>query len=132
VGLARKIGMDEALRRLDRAGRLDGVIACFDADCTCDPNYLVEVERFFRENPKAPGCSIYFEHPLSGPAEPGIYQAVARYELHLRYYIEALRHAGFPHAFHTIGSSMAARASAYLQQGGMNKRQAGEDFYFLH
>jgi hypothetical protein len=27
---------------------------------------------------------------------------------------------------------MAVRASIYAQAGGMNKRQAGEDFYFLH
>ena len=27
---------------------------------------------------------------------------------------------------------MAVRARAYVQQGGMNRRQAGEDFYFLH
>jgi hypothetical protein len=52
--------------------------------------------------------------------------------LHLRYYVEALRYARFPHAFHAIGSSMAVRAETYLKQGGMNKRQAGEDFYFLH
>ncbi|HMJ65106.1 MAG TPA: glycosyltransferase family 2 protein, partial [Candidatus Binatia bacterium] len=38
----------------------------------------------------------------------------------------------FPHAYHTIGSSMAVRARAYMEQGGMNRRQAGEDFYFLH
>ena len=27
---------------------------------------------------------------------------------------------------------MAVRADAYVKQGGMNRRQAGEDFYFLH
>jgi hypothetical protein len=27
---------------------------------------------------------------------------------------------------------MAVRASTYVKQGGMNKRKAGEDFYFLH
>jgi hypothetical protein len=27
---------------------------------------------------------------------------------------------------------MAVRARAYMDQGGMNRRQAGEDFYFLH
>ena len=37
-----------------------------------------------------------------------------------------------PYAFHTVGSSMAVRSSAYQKQGGMNKRKAGEDFYFLH
>ena len=63
---------------------------------------------------------------------PQIYEAVGAYELHLRYYVQALRYAGFPHAYHTIGSCMAVRADSYRKQGGMNKRKAGEDFYFLH
>jgi hypothetical protein len=132
VGLARKIGMDEAARRLDAVGRLDGPIVCFDADSGCDANYLVEIEKFFAAHPRSPGCSIYFEHPLEGAEDPRVYEAIVLYELHLRYYVQALRFAGFPHAFHTIGSSMTVRANAYLKQGGMNRRQAGEDFYFLH
>jgi glycosyltransferase involved in cell wall biosynthesis len=132
VGLARKIGMDEALRRFDAVNRLDGVIVCFDADSGCDPSYLVELERYFAERPKSPGCSVYFEHPLEGNEEARVHEAIALYELHLRYYVQALRFAGFPHTYHTIGSSMAVRADAYMKQGGMNRRQAGEDFYFLH
>jgi hypothetical protein len=132
VGLARKIGMDEALRRFALINHLQAPIVCLDADCTCDTNYFVEIERCFTTHSQMPGASIYFEHPLEGPEDPRLYQAVTLYELHLRYYLEALRYAGFPHAFHTIGSSMAVRARIYLEQGGMNKRQAGEDFYFLH
>ena len=132
VGLARKIGMDEAAARLRMAGRADAPIVCFDADSLCDANYLRELERHFLNNPGTDACSIYFEHPLSGPLKPEIYEAIAHYELHLRYYVEGLRLAGFPHAYHTIGSSMAVRAETYQKQGGMNKRQAGEDFYFLH
>lgn len=131
VGLARKIGMDEALHRLDLLDQLEAPIVCFDADSTCAENYLTEIETYFDTHPKSPGCSIYFEHPLEtlDSIHP---EAITLYELHLRYYVQALRFAGFPHAFHTIGSSMAVRASAYLRQGGMNKRHAGEDFYFLH
>jgi hypothetical protein len=132
VGLARKIGMDEAVRRLEAIDRLDRPIVCFDADCSCDPNYLVEVEKTFAAHAETPGASIYYEHPLEGAEGPRLYNAITQYELHLRYYVEALRYAGFPHAFHTIGSSMAVRARIYLEEGGMNKRQAGEDFYFLH
>jgi hypothetical protein len=54
------------------------------------------------------------------------------YELYLRYYRYALEATGFPDAFYTIGSCFSIRASVYAQQGGMNKRQAGEDFYFLN
>lgn len=136
VGLARKVGMDEALYRADSLQRLDLPIVCFDADSTCDPNYLTEIESYFSSRAKSPGCSIYFEHPIDSSSREFAShvhtEAITLYELHLRYYVQGLRFASFPHAFHTIGSSMAVRASAYLKQGGMNKRQAGEDFYFLH
>ena len=58
--------------------------------------------------------------------------AAAAYECHLRYYVEALRFAGFPHAYHTIGSAMAVRPEAYMKQGGMNRRKAEKIFYFLN
>ncbi len=133
VGLARKIGMDEACRRLEGAGHPNGLIACFDADSRCDANYLTALEAHFREHPGTQACSVYFEHPLEGDEHPPeVYHAIAQYELHLRYFIDAQRYAGFPFAYQTIGSSMAVRCDAYQQQGGMNRRKAGEDFYFLH
>ena len=132
VGLARKIGMDEAVARFDKIER-DGIIVCFDADSKCEPNYLTEIEAHFVAYPKSPGCSIYFEHPLEGDEfRPGIYQGIINYELHLRYYKQCLAYCGLPYAYHTVGSSMAVRSSAYQKQGGMNKRKAGEDFYFIH
>ncbi|MFN3402849.1 MAG: hypothetical protein ACK40G_02065 [Cytophagaceae bacterium] len=132
VGLARKIGMDEALFRFEQAGNINsGVIVCFDADSECDSNYLMEIEKnLYCTNNIA--ASIYFEHPLSGPFDKNIYEGIKIYELFLRYYINGLRYAGYPFAFHTIGSSMAVKAETYMKQGGMNKRKAGEDFYFLH
>ena len=133
VGLARKIGLDEAVYRLAQAGNQKGILSCYDADSSCDKNYLVELENHFARQPKLQGCSIYFEHPIKGDDfEENIYEAIIAYELHLRYYIHAQRFMGFPYAFQTIGSSMAIRADAYQQQGGMNRKKAGEDFYFLH
>ncbi len=133
VGLARKIGMDEAVYRLESVENPNGIILCYDADSTCQKNYLQEVERYFAGHPKIPAASIHYEHPLAGDAfGMEIYEAIIAYELHLRYYIEIQRWAGFPFAYHTVGSSMAVRANAYQAQGGMNRRKAGEDFYFLH
>jgi hypothetical protein len=133
VGLARKIGMDEACYRFHLAGNPRGIIASFDADSRCELNYLQALETYFLKNPKAQACGVYFEHPLSGPDfSDEVYQAITLYELHLRFYVHAQRWSGFPHAWQTIGSSMAVRCDAYQQQGGMNRRQAGEDFYFLH
>lgn len=132
VGLARKIGMDEAARRFETINKPDGVILCFDADAQCEQNYLVEVEQHFKKNPKTPACSIHFEHPITGDEfSESIYSGITQYELHLRIYKNGLKYAGLPYAFHTIGSSMAVRSDAYQKQNGMNKRKAGEDFYFL-
>ncbi len=133
VGLARKIGMDEACYRFEKIGKKKGIIACFDADSRCEQNYFIELEKHFQRNPTTPACSIYFEHPTSG-AHYGqkVYDAIIAYELHLRYFVHAQRFAGCPFAYQTIGSSMAVRADYYQAQGGMNRRKAGEDFYFLH
>ena len=133
VGLARKIGMDEAVRRFEFLEKPRGIIVCYDADSSCDANYLVELEKHFKENCLTNACSIHFEHPLVGERYSSrIYDAITDYELHLRYYIQIQKWCGFDHAFQTIGSSMAVRSDIYQKQGGMNKRKAGEDFYFLH
>lgn len=130
VGLARKIGMDEAVRRFAALGR-EGLILCFDADSRCQANYLVAIQQHFDALPKAATASIHFEHPLQGDWPEDVLEAILRYELYLRYYRLALQWAGHPHSWHCIGSSMAVRTSAYEAQGGMNRRKAGEDFYFL-
>jgi hypothetical protein len=132
VGLARKTGMDEALRRFNSTGNRAGVIASLDADCTVKENYLTALftELYTNKNRKA--CSIYFEHPLDRNDFPAdLINYIIQYELHLRYFLQGLRFAGFPFAFHTVGSSMAVKASSYLACGGMNRKQAGEDFYFI-
>ncbi len=132
VGLARKTGMDEAVYRFDSSGVSDGVIVGFDADSECDENYLEEIERTFFNGKNINGASVYYEHPIEGSEfSPEIYEGIILYELHLRYLNQALRHTGFPYAYHTIGSAFAVRAEAYVKQGGMNKRKAGEDFHFL-
>ncbi|MCO6500462.1 MAG: glycosyltransferase family 2 protein [Vicingus serpentipes] len=132
VGLARKIGMDEAVRRFESISHSDGIIVCFDADAKCELNYLTEIENHFKAHSKSPACSIHFEHPIAGEEfSKEIYEGIAQYELHLRIYKNGLAYAGLPYAYHTIGSSMAVRNHIYQKQNGMNKRKAGEDFYFL-
>jgi hypothetical protein len=132
VGLARKTGMDEATRRFDYIDNPGGVILNLDADCTVDPFYLRAVYEGLYLRKDRMACSIYFEHPLSGVGfPPSFYTYITLYELHLRYYYQALAYTGFPFVFHTVGSALAVRALAYVKAGGMNRRQAGEDFYFI-
>lgn len=133
VGLARKIGMDEAAARFHQIDHQDGIIVCLDADCTVEANYFEAIEKHFENHPKTPACAIHYEHPLEGDDfSSENYKGIINYELFLRYYNLGLSFAGFPYAYHTVGSSMAVRSFAYQKQGGMNKRKAGEDFYFLH
>ena len=131
VGLARKTGMDEALRRFNDLDRPDGVILCLDADCTVAANYLDSVyHELFRKKERT-ACSLYFEHPHSGEYPDSFYNSILQYELHLRYYYQGLVFSGFPYAFQTTGSAMAVKAQVYVKAGGMNRKQAGEDFYFI-
>lgn len=131
AGLARKIGMDAASAHFCAIEKPEGIIVTLDADTLVKPDYFRSISSWFSDSSRN-GASIYFEHPLEGESfSPDIYDAITKYELHLRYYLQALRYAGFPYAFHTMGSAMAMRAGAYARIGGMPRKQAGEDFYFL-
>ena len=132
VGLARKILMDEAVYRFEAIQNKSGIIICFDGDSTVSKNYLIEIEKYFHQNPPIKAAGINFEHPFKELLENSQQRcAIVEYELHLRYYIDALRWSGHPFSYQTIGSSMMVRSEAYQACGGMNKRKAGEDFYFL-
>lgn len=132
VGVARKIGMDEALRQFASLNKPKGIIVSLDADTIVEKNYLQEIFNFFSKNEKIHAANIKFEHPISGKKfSEEIYSAITVYEIYLRYYIEALKFTGFPYAFHTIGSAFCCKARIYSEQGGMVTNQSGEDFYFL-
>ncbi len=132
VGLARKTGMDEAVRRFNAVSNPDGIILSLDADCTVEQNYFTAVYKEFLNRKDRSACSIYFEHPLSGNNyQVEIYKYITLYELHLRYYFQGLIYAGVPFVSHTVGSALAVRAQSYVKAGGMNRKKAGEDFYFI-
>ncbi len=126
VGLARKIGLDLALCRLDPHS--DPFLACLDADTLVDRHYLSTLFDHFATSRQG-GAAIPFRH--RDAADPAEQSAIERYELFLRHYVLGLELAGSPYAYHTVGSALACRAEAYAKAGGMNKRPAGEDFYFL-
>ena len=126
VGLARKIGFDLALQCLNWSGR--PLLISLDADTLVDGNYLPAIFRHFRASQLA-GATIPFRHQAGETWEQEV--AIRRYELYLRGYLFGLQRAGSPFAFHTIGSAFACTAQGYVAVGGMNRRQAAEDFYFL-
>lgn len=129
AGYARKIGMDGALAHLNHFDRPEGLIVSLDADCMVERNYLKSIETHFNKYPAHIASTIYFEHPLDeAPAR----EAMVLYELSMRYYRNALAACRFPNAIYTVGSCFVVKAHAYAAQGGMNRRKAGEDFYFLY
>lgn len=127
VGFARKIGLDLALSRLDFSGQSPLLIS-LDADTLVEHSYLPAIGSHFRHT-GCGGAVIPFCHRPGESLEQQT--AIDRYELFLRSYVLGLALAGSPYAFHTVGSAMACTASAYIRMGGMNRRPAAEDFYFL-
>lgn len=126
VGLARKIGFDLGLEYLDWDN--DPLLISLDADTLVDENYLSAVFAHFARS-KASGAVIPFRHQAA--ATPERERAIRDYELYLRSYLFGLQVAGSPYAYHSIGSALCCRAAAYVAAGGMNRRLAAEDFYFL-
>lgn len=127
VGYARKIGMDEAYRRLMAEGKSNNIMISLDADTLVEKNYISVMGQISKDDIQTKAYSINFEHLIDQNDEK-----IIDYELHLRYYINIQRLIDLPFAYYTIGSAMAVRAGAYGEVFGMNIRQAGEDFYFLH
>ena len=134
VGWARKIGMDWAVAHFSYSGNRNGVIVSLDADTFVEENYLTAIWSYFQQYSKSVAATIAFEHRIEtkDSNDQIVNDAIVWYELYMRYYRNALRYVGFPASFYTVGSCFAVRADAYVAQGGMNWRQAGEDFYFLH
>jgi len=132
VGYARRIAMDEALRRFDAVGKPDGLIVSLDADTIVSPDYFDVILQAERKNPDAQGFTFQFRHDFDTNIYPAeIINACRLYETYLRYYRLALKTFDSPFAIHTVGSCFAVRADAYAKIGGMPPRQGGEDFYFL-
>lgn len=122
VGLARKIGLDFACEQAFKLSKKLPLI-WLDADCKVSKNYLPYITNAF-QNDQLDLAHLYFEHASQE-------QAICYYELFLRYYYHSLRSANYPLASYTVGSCLVCSSHFYRKQGGMNKRKAGEDFYFL-
>ena len=132
VGMARKTGMDEALRRFSSIDNPDGVIMNLDADCLVEKNYLESVCNEFLMHKERKACSVFFEHPLSGSEFPDqIYSSVACYELHLRYYFQGLALTGFPYLFHTVGCPKQPTPGKHTEQHVDNGREHGQDSFIV-
>jgi hypothetical protein len=133
AGFARKIAMDMAVKRFNTIDNPSGILLSVDADTILPNDYLLKIDLYCNKNKNINTLIFNFEHEISGRKYSSkVYQAITQYELHLRYFKHMLEYIRFPYSYYTIGSCFGIRAGLYSNVGGMSKRKAGEDFYFLH
>ncbi len=131
VGYVRKYGMDFAL--------LCGatVIACMDADTLVSENYIEELFNFYekcnmaKESKKAipVGAVTHFDHQKN--EDTNIDTIAREYENYMRTHSKNLKECGTPFWLWALGPTIVSSSYGYAGSAGMNKRVAGEDFYFL-
>ena len=124
VGMARKIGMDLALAFANP----ETLLYCLDADSLVSPTYFSEVQSHFKLNDSV-AAVVGFSHIKN--KNPDLEKAIRQYELFLRNTAMKLKDAGSPFGYVAMGSTIICRAHAYASIGGMPRRKATEDFYFL-
>ena len=125
VGLARKIGMDLALPYLSKKRSL---IFSTDADTVLNKNYLSVVINYFNKN-KIKAAVVGFQHLTK--EYPSIKKIINEYENFLLLTAKKIKKAGSPYGYVSMGSTMICTKGAYVAIGGMPKKKATEDFYFL-
>jgi len=127
VGLVRKTGCDLALQWMEAGGISSQWLCSTDADATVPPDYFKQLHS---APPDAVAAVFPFRHVPGG--DEVCDTATAVYETRLHHYVLGLAYAGSPYAFHTLGSCLAIKASAYAQVRGYPKRSGAEDFYLLN
>ena len=131
VGLARKIGGDIACQLALDNQLANHWVHYSDADTHLPPDYFTATDALQYHAHDFYSAAIYpYRHTPSGDSV--IDQATRQYEASLYYYVDNLRRAGSPYAYHTLGSCIATNIYQYSQARGFPKRSGGEDFYLLN
>ena len=125
VGLARKIGMDLVLPHLSSTKSL---IFCTDADTIVSKDYFEKVITYY--NSMGSHASVVgFKHLESNDKKQE--DAIRQYETYLLTTAKKMRDAGSPYGYVAMGSTIVCTVEAYCAVGGMSRKKATEDFYFL-
>ena len=125
VGMARKIGLDLALPYLTSKRSL---LFSTDADTTVDSHYLKIVLDHFNQQ-YTDAAVVGFSHSVSGNAT--LDNAIKAYEEFLLLTARKINESGSPYGYVAMGSTMICTSEAYTAVGGMPRKKATEDFYFL-
>lgn len=129
VGLARKIACDIACKLIHDNKILSPWIHNTDADVILPPDYFA-ASRQLHNKPNVAAALFPFKHKRN--PQDKLQRSLQLYEYSLFYYVEALKWAGSPYAFHTVGSTLLLHYNHYALARGFPKRSAGEDFYLLN
>ena len=124
VGMARKIGMDLALK----FAYPQSLLFCLDADSLVAPTYFRKIQAHFNSTHSV-AAVVGFSHIENENSD--LEMAIRQYEIFLRKTALKLLDAGSPFGYVSMGSAIICRAEAYASIGGMPRRKATEDFYFL-
>ena len=129
VGAARALGIDLFLAAQTPKSVDDTLIWSLDADSPVEKRYFAATEEFMADHPGLGAATPGFSHRTAPTPEEE--RAIRAYEAWMRGHAAALRAAGSPYGFIALGSAIVCRGSACIRAGGMKRRAAGEDFYFL-
>ncbi len=125
VGLARKIACDIATTLIAKNMIKDTKIFSTDADTLLPTTY------FNTCLPAKHSAAVFsFQHLPSD--DNALHEATQIYEKSLHAYVDGLKQAQSPYAFHTIGSCLLIDAVNYCKVRGFPKRAGAEDFYLLN
>ena len=123
VGMARKISVDITLQW----SHANSIVCFIDADTKLEENYLSTIHSSHIKN-QWDAATVNFKHSRD---EPKTLDYIDNYEKFLKETSTNLEKNNSPYSYVPLGSSMLCTQSGYISIGGMNKRRAAEDFYFL-
>jgi len=124
VGLARKIGFDLALPFTNK----NTILCALDADTTISPDYLIILDSYFSKQ-KVNCLVLGIKHQYSENLNEE--KAIREYEDFLYSTANKLKKINSPYGFVSMGSAMCFSPECYIKAGGISKKKATEDFYFL-
>ena len=125
VGFARKIGMDLILPHLKNEHSL---FFSTDADTIIDKNYFQIIINYFNNN-DVKAAVVGFKH-IDFKTQ-SLKKEIIHYEKILTETANKIKDSGSPYGYVSMGSAMICDKNAYVSVGGMPKKKATEDFYFL-
>ena len=124
VGLARKIGFDLGLNYSNK----NTIFCSLDADTLISKKYLNVIKNNY-SSLLLDAAVINFSHQKSNSIKQEI--AIKKYEKFIQSTSLNMKKSGSPYNYHSIGSTITCNANTYAAVGGMPKKKATEDFYFL-